>query len=244
MSECAGVAEVLNSVYGCPRVRTTSIGGSGTWALDRDPRRAGFPEELESGGEGAVVARFRGLATPFGEVPLVKLLDVGGQPVLRVPVHGWHFPVPSLDDTLSVFWLLAQLGVEQIVVDASVGGVRAEPWDVVVPDDVITDGVIKQAVPRLAAELRRSPWVRMKDPFCSRLRQSLRCSVQRFSQDPVSGALHRLGRLIDGGTYYTTPLSVFETRAAARLRGSAGRPSGRSSSTPRPSASLLAARRS
>jgi purine nucleoside phosphorylase len=220
VADLKDVVAVIEREYGDPCARTASIGGSGTWALDRNPRRAGFPEELAGAGGTAVVARVSEIATPFGQVPVVKVLDVRSQPVLRIPVHGWRFPVPSLDNTLAVFWLLSKLGVEQIVVDASVGGVRAEPWDVVVPDDVVIDVAAKQAVPRLAFELGRSPWVRMKDPFCSRLRSALSASITRYADEAAQLGLHSLGRLIEGGVYHTTPLSVFETATEIReIRG-------------------------
>lgn len=222
MTELADLADVLANVYGSRFARTSSIGGSGTWALDRDPRRGGFPEELQFVAGDAVVDALSDIATPFGPVPLVKVLDVLGHPVLRIPVHGWHFPVPDLDDTLAVFWLLHHMSVEQIVVDASVGGVRAEPWDVVIPDDVIVHDPAKLAVSRLAVELGRCPWVRMKDPFCQRLRRSLADSVCRLPADEDTAVLHPLGRLVEGGSICTTPLSVFETASEIAVMHRAG----------------------
>jgi len=222
VSTAADIARALNSLYGAPVAPTVSIGGSGTWALDRDPRRHGFPEELDLAGSTAVAFRSSEVETPFGAVPLVKVLDVKGRPVLRVPVHGWRFPIPGLDDTLAVFWLLSQLGSEQIVVDASVGGVRAKPWDVVVPHDVVIDSTAKTAVPRLAFELGRSPWVRMKDPLCPRLRRSLVAAIKAYPKDNAAQSLHPLGELIEGGVYYTTPLSVFETATEVELIRRAG----------------------
>jgi purine nucleoside phosphorylase len=209
--ELTDLTEVVESAYGCSAVRTCSIGGSGTWALDRAPGRGGFPEELSFVAGDAVVGKIPHIPTPFGTIPLVKVLDVCGQPVLRIPVHGWHFPVPDLDDTLAVFWLLSQMGVEQIVVDASVGGLSARPWDLVIPDDVFVDSTAKLAVSRLAGELGRSAWVRMKDPFCQRIRRSLADSARRLPLDDAGKGLHPFGRLVEGGTYLTTPLSVFET---------------------------------
>ena len=222
MSRATEIADALDSLYGAPVARTVSIGGSGTWALDRDPCRQGFPEELGVDAASTVVFRASDVETPFGAVPAIKVLDVKGHPVLRVPVHGWRFPIPRLDDTLAVFWVLSQLNAQQILVDASVGGVRAKPWDVVVPGDVVIDSTAKAAVPRLAFELGRSPWVRMKDPLCPRLRRSLAAAVQRYPQDNAAHELHPLGELIEGGVYYTTPLSVFETATEVELIRRAG----------------------
>ena len=186
-----------------PSIPTCSIGGSGTWALDRLAGRGGFPEEIASD---AVIETIRDYRTPFGLVPLFKVLDVDGYPVLRVPMHGWRFPVPEAKNTLALFWLLAHFHVKQIVVDASVGGIWATPWDIVVPDDVFVDSTAKVALRELAARISRSPWVRMKEPFCPRIREALMHSARRYS----------LGDLVVG-TYYSTPISVFEAEFEVRM---------------------------
>jgi purine nucleoside phosphorylase len=192
-------------------IYTASIGGSGTWAMDMDPGRSGFPEELTCTGPETVVAKFEGVETPFGAVPRVKVLNVGDQPVVRVPVHGWHLPNPTLGDTLATFWLLYGLGVKQIVVDASVGGIQAKPWDIVVPDDLVSNDHIKLAVFKLAQELGRAPWVRMAKPFCGRIRQSLINSVIRLKTEGLEEDHHPVGSLVNSGTYCTTPPSILET---------------------------------
>ena len=222
MSTLKDVAGVLKSEYGAPMARTASIGGSGTWAMDRDPTRKGFPEELDCAGEHIVLARFSELATPFGPIPVFKVIDVSGSPVIRVPVHGWRFPVPTTENTLAVFWLLSQLGVEQIVADASVGGVRARPWNVVIPDDVIVGGPVKLAIARLASELGRTAWVRMQHPLCSRIRRALAASFNRLADEGGERPYGVFSGLIDGGLYYTTPLSIFETAAEVRFLHSLG----------------------
>lgn len=216
MTDLAEIQRVLQHEFGTPTVRTASIGGSGTWALDRDPRWAGFPEALEEAGPQSVLVRFADVVTPFGPIPQLKLIVVEGVPVVRVPAHGWRFPLPTVEDTLAVFWLLHNLGVEQALVDASVGGIRAKPWDIVVPDDVFINEHAKVAVTRLGMEIGRTPWVRMAQPFCPRLRQLFVEAVQRFQRWAAHTSLHPLGELVDGGLYYCTPLSVFETAAEIR----------------------------
>ena len=222
MSDLAAIRDALQTEYGERSVRTASIGGSGTWALDQGPGRGGFPEELDCAGESTVVARFPEIATPFGSIPRAKIMDVNGFPVIRIPVHGWRVPHATVENTLAVFWLLSQLGSEQIVVDASVGGVTAGPWDVVIPDDVVVNDAAKLGIARLALELDRTPWVRMMDPFCPRIRRVLGASVERFGAGEAQGDHHELGRLVEGGLYYTTPLSIFETAAEVRAIQSAG----------------------
>jgi len=148
---------------------------------------------------------------------LVKLLDIDGHPVIRIPLHGWRFPETTLDHTLATFWLLQQLGSEQVIVDASVGGVLADPWDVVIPDDVINNDPAKISVSRLAYSLNRDPWVRMYQPFCSRLGDSLASAYQKLITEGTEEPQHPLGRLIKGGVYYTMPLGPFESVAEIKL---------------------------
>jgi len=122
-----------------------------------------------------------------------------------------RLPETTLENTLATFWLLYELGVEQIVVDASVGGIRAKPWDFVVPSDVIINNLAKEAVARLARELGRDLWVRMANPFCPRIREALIANAKRIKEEGTEELTHPIGDVIDGGTTITTPLSVFET---------------------------------
>ncbi len=195
------------------QIRTASVGGSGTWSMDMDPDRGGFPEELLCTGPEAVIAKFRDVETPFGVVPLTKVLNVDEHPVVRIPVHGWQLPTPTLKDTLATFWLLYQLGVEQVVVDASVGGIRAEPWDLVIPDDLVLNNFIKLSTVKLSQELGRDPWVRQANPFCPRIRQELVEAANRLKEDGTEEEFHPVGNIIDGGVYNTTPPALFETAA-------------------------------
>jgi len=188
-------------------ILTASVGGSGTLGLDRKGG-AGFPEALSI----PVIAYFKDMETPFGAVPMVKLLDINGFKVVRVPLHGWRFPETTLEQTLATFWLLDKIGVQQVIVDASVGGIRAKPWDIVIPDDVINNNPAKIAASRLAFELGKDPWVRMAKPFCLRLGKSF---VQPFADAKLK--YPSLGNLIEGGTYYTMPLGPFETAAEIKM---------------------------
>lgn len=204
------VQEVLRVNYGEPTARTASVGGSGTWAMDCNPHRGGFPEELICAGEDTVVKKFEEVVTPFGSVPRVKIINVDGFPVIRIPIHGWRLPFSNLDQTLATYWLLYKLEVQQVVVDASVGGIRAKPWDLVVPSDVFINDPAKVAVACLAHELGFDAHVRMSQPFCPRVRQALVRSIAKLQETNFRG---NVADLIDGGIYYTTPLSIFETPA-------------------------------
>jgi len=198
------ILDVCRSQFEADAARTASVGGSGTLALDKRGG-IGFPEALTCVCNDRIL-RFEEVSTPFGDVPMVKLFAVNGQPVVRIPMHGWRLPVATLEHTQATFWLLDQLGVHQVIVDASVGGIGAKPMDVVIPDDVYNHEPAKIAMAKLAFELGRDPWVRMYQPFCPRLRSKLVTSVRQVKTEG-----HELGDLVDGGVYWTTPLGPFET---------------------------------
>lgn len=188
------------------RVRLASIGGTATWGMR-------WPEDLLCAREEAVIARFdNGFETPFGRSGGMKLVNVSGVPVLRVPTHGWDLERPTLEDSLRVFWVLQNIGVEQVIVDASVGGITAEPWDVVVAHDFI-DTNSSSAVTRFAAEIMVRPWRRMVEPFCQRIRGALTAATRRLQSEGTEEPHHELGRLYERGIYHTVPLGVFETAA-------------------------------
>jgi hypothetical protein len=69
----------------------------------------------------------------------------------------------------------------------------------------------------LAVELGRTPWIRMADPFCPRLRRVLVEALERYEREVTRLPYHALGKTIDGGLYACTPLSVWETAAEVRL---------------------------
>jgi purine nucleoside phosphorylase len=201
--------------FGGIPLNTASIGGSGTFWEDRIGM--GFPEVLSCAGPKTVVEVFRDVSTPFGDVPIVKLIDVDGFPVVRVPYHGWRLPEATVENTLATFWLLYQLGIEQVVVDASVGGIRAKPWDFVIPSDVLINDRAKEAVALLARELGKDPWVRMLNPFCPRIRKILLTESRRLKREGTEEPTHPIGEVIDGGVTVITPLSVFETACEVRF---------------------------
>ena len=85
-----------------PRARIGSIGGSGTWG-------ARFPEDFTRP-EITLLEYVAPIATPHGVSCPLKLLQVGGERVLRVPMHGWHRdesgePVPTWICALQVAWI-------------------------------------------------------------------------------------------------------------------------------------------
>jgi purine nucleoside phosphorylase len=192
-----------------PEATLGSIGGSGTWG-------ARFPEDLERA-EVRVLKYVEPIATPYGASCPLKLLDVGGQRVLRVAMHGWHrdeqgVSVPTWTCALQVAWIFQEAGIQSALVDGSVGGIQRPdapgaalpPWSVVIPDDFIqywqppTPG---RLTPRDAA------FSRLGEPFCVGLRRHLFAAASRQERFTV----------FDGGVYVCTPPGRFETPAEIRM---------------------------
>jgi purine nucleoside phosphorylase len=194
---------------GVPRASIGSIGGSGTWG-------ARFPEDFDRP-EVRVLEYVAPQPTPYGVSCPLKLLEIGGQRVLRVAMHGWHRdergePVPTWECALQVAWLFQEAGVQWATVDGSVGGIQSPdrpgaplpPWSV-----VITDDFIQHWVPPTTARLvvRERLFPRMREPFCGGLRQQLFEAAARQDRFTV----------FDRGVYVCTPLGRFETSAEIRM---------------------------
>jgi 5'-methylthioadenosine phosphorylase len=192
-----------------PRARIGSIGGSGTWG-------ARFPEDFARP-EVRLLEYIEPIVTPHGLSCALKLLEVGGERVLRVAMHGWHRddsgePVPTWICALQVAWIFQEAGVEWALVDGSVGGIQQPdgsgsplaPWSAVITDDFIQHWV--PASPgRLAVRDRLFP--RMREPFCAGLRRHLVAAASRQARFSV----------FDRGVYVCTPLGRFETAAEIRM---------------------------
>jgi len=209
MDAISTIKYVLYEKYKLSQIKTAWIGGSGTFSMDTIG--IGFPEALSCAGPNTVTLKLKDVETPFGKVPVVKLIDVKGFPVLRIPYHGWRLPEATIENTLATFWFLYQFDVKQVVVDASVGGLKAKPWDYVIPSDVLLHPIAKEKVANLARELGKDPWVRMYKPFCPRITQTLADQSFRLKREGTEEPTHPIGEIITSGTTITTPLSVFET---------------------------------
>jgi purine nucleoside phosphorylase len=197
-----------------PKAKIGSIGGSGTWG-------ARFPEDLQRA-DVRVLEYLEPVETPYGRSGTFKLLEVGGEPVLRTAMHGWHRDeaggwVPTWTCALQVAWVFQEVGVEWALVDGSVGGIQAPdgsggplpPWSVVITDDFIQYW-LPPTPGRIA--VKGSGGLRMREPFCAGLRRYLAEAARsepRFS-------------VFDRGVYVCTPTGRFETTAEIRLMASWG----------------------
>ena len=197
-----------------PKAKIGLIGGSGTWG-------ARFPEDLGRS-DVRVLEYVEPMDTPYGRSSTFKLLEIGGQPVLRTAMHGWHRDeanswVPTWTCALQVAWVFQEAGVEWALVDGSVGGIQAPdgsgralpPWSV-----VITDDFIQHWLPPTPGQIgvKGSGGLRMRDPFCAGLRRHLLEAARRQQQFTVW----------DGGVYVCTPTGRFETAAEIRMLTSWG----------------------
>lgn len=187
------------------RIRTASIGGSGTGSME-------FPEQLPFFEHGMLREIVNNVQTPFGVVPVIKLMVVRGHIVPRIPFHGWKKLGKSgvnatVEATQAVFWMLRHLGVEQVIVDASCGGIGIKPTDVVIPDNFFVFPDVKYAISKLCHSFGITPWMRMAEPACPRLRTAWLEAFAGMTGEElgITGTIH------DGGKAVTTPLSLFET---------------------------------
>ena len=192
-----------------PNVRIGSIGGSGTWG-------ARFPEDLQCT-DVRVLEYLEPVETPYGQSASFKLLEVGGERVLRTAMHGWHRDeagswIPTWTCALQVAWVFQEAGVEWALVDGSVGGIQSPdvpgaplpPWSVVITDDFIQHWV-PPTLGRIA--VKGSGGLRMREPFCAGLRKRLVDAARRQAQFAV----------FDHGIYVCTPTGRFETTAEIRM---------------------------
>lgn len=193
---------------GIDAITTASIGGSATWGMR-------WPEELRGVPPKALLATFRKVDVQGWEIPVVKVVEVMGQTIIRIPMHGWGNP-PQIDDSIGVFLLLKELGVKQVIVDASVGGLSVNPWDIVIAHDFIADPLAKLAAARFGEEAGVGTWSRMVQPFCPELRKILieAADGQKAKQD-INLDPNKLGRLHQKGVYVGT-WGPFETAAEIR----------------------------
>ncbi len=111
--------------------------------------------------------------TPYGEASgPVSVGLVAGRAVAFLPRHGaGHAYPPHLINYRANLWLLASLGVRQVLAPCAVGGLLpvVAPGDIVVPDQLVdrTSGRVQTFVDSGAVH------VPFADPYCSRLINAL-----------------------------------------------------------------------
>ncbi len=188
---------------GIPKAQLAHIGGSGTWA-------SVFPEDCHMEGV-KVVEKGLEFETPYGTTVPMKLLELDGsvcldgktKRVLTVPFHGWHSPDMADGGPEQIFWVFEQAGVRQIVVEGSGGGINhlLDVGDVVIPEDFMD---FKKTS---TSEFVRGRLIRMRDPLCPTLSQTLHSALQGEGY----------GRVFRRAVYAVTEGPRFES--AAEIRG-------------------------
>src|SRR4030042_2435122 len=113
-----------------PKAKKAFVGGSSTYSIN-------FPEELKLCG--VKVLDKKVYATPFGDSPEFKVLELDGGKVLTVRMHGWRAGTKRADASKQVFWVLEQAGVDTIFAEGGGGAVREDLnlCHFMIPDDYI-----------------------------------------------------------------------------------------------------------
>jgi len=101
MDKITILRENLIKIFRQEVITTAWIGGSGTYYIDTCG--IGFPEALSCAGPRTVVLKLKEVETPFGSVPIVKLIDINGRPALRIPYHGWRLPESKIEIPAPLF---------------------------------------------------------------------------------------------------------------------------------------------
>ncbi len=184
------------------------ISGSATRGTGKRPLK--FPEELVPDTQGVrVVEDEVRCKTPWGTTVPMRILEINGALVVWCPVHNWQRGVGGTESSLQLFHVLNGLGVQYIVLDASVGGIAPlKPWDLVIPNDLVA---FNDDLSELALGTEGLPvFVRMAEPLCPHIRQLLAQAVCEVAEGP-------LGEVLDQGVYVSKPLGRFETPSEVKV---------------------------
>ena len=177
-----------------PKAKKAFIGGSSTYSIN-------FPGELKL--SGVKVLDRKVYATPFGESPEFTVLELDGDKMLTVRMHGWRAGTKRAEASKQVFWVLEQAGVDTIFAEGGVGSV-SEDLDLchfIVLDDYIDLSMRKDVC------LSDKYLLVMRDPVCPDLAEILkRTSVDTFPDREASR-----------GVYAVTDGRHFESRSEVKM---------------------------
>lgn len=177
-----------------PKANKAFIGGSSTFSID-------FPEELHL--PGVRVLEKKVFSTPFGESPEFKVLEIDGEPVLTMKMHGWRAETKRADASKQVFWVLEQAGVDTILAEGGVGSIREDLHlrHFIIPDDYIDLSMRKDVY------LSDKYLLVMRDPICPDLSKILSKTSKKLLPE----------RNVARGIYAVTDGRHFESRAEVRM---------------------------
>ncbi|MEJ1354605.1 MAG: S-methyl-5'-thioinosine phosphorylase [Candidatus Sedimenticola sp. (ex Thyasira tokunagai)] len=133
------------------------------------------------------------VATPFGD-PSAALMQgtFNGVEVIFIPRHGDpHTIPPHKVNYRANLWALKQLGIEQVIGVAAVGGITSKmgPQMVAVPDQII-DYTYNRPHTFFEENLSRVTHIDFTEPYCEQLRQQLISAAQQSEIDIVTGGTY------------------------------------------------------
>jgi len=177
-----------------PKSKMAFIGGSSTFALN-------FPEDLNL--RGIKILDKRTFSTPFGESPEFKVLEIAGEVVLTVRMHGWRAGVRRADASRQVYWVLERAGTDTILSEGGVGAIRRDLRlrDFMIPEDYIDLSLRKDI------HLSDKYLLIMRDPICPELARVISKTSNRLFPE----------RRVKGGVYAVTDGKHFESCAEVRM---------------------------
>ncbi|OGW36913.1 MAG: phosphorylase [Nitrospirae bacterium RBG_13_39_12] len=187
------------SKKGILRATKAFIGGSSTFSIN-------FPEDIKN--KGIKLLDKKVFPTPFGESPEFKLIEIDGEPVLTVRMHGWRSGVNRADASRQIFWVFEKAGVNTILAEGGVGAINKDfnLRHFVIPVDYIDLSLRKDVC------LSDRYLLVMRDPICPELAELLGKTSARIFPD----------REIKRGIYAVTDGRHFESRAEVRMIESLG----------------------
>ncbi|MCB2428336.1 S-methyl-5'-thioinosine phosphorylase [Methylophaga pinxianii] len=146
--------------------------------------------------------------TPFGE-PSAPLMigKFAGKDVAFIPRHGEHHTIPPhLINYRANIWAMHQLGVEQILAVASVGGITElyKPGVIALPDQLIDYSWGRESS-FFSEDFSAARHIDFTYPFDETLRQQIQLAANIVEMT-----------VIDGGTYAVTQGPRLETAAEIR----------------------------
>jgi 5'-methylthioadenosine phosphorylase len=193
------VKRLINSKNKIPQAKRAFIGGSSTFSSN-------FPEDLNL--PGVRVLESKVFLTPFGESPEFKLIEIEGEKVLVVRMHGWRAGVSRANASRQLFWVLEQAGVKTILSEGGVGTIRKDfrLRSFIIPVDYIDLSLRKDVC------LSDRYLLIMRDPVCPELAKLL--------AEMTAGMLPE--KQVNRGIYVVTEGRHFESRAEVRMLESLG----------------------
>lgn len=143
--------------------------------------------------EGLSVLRRQVVGTPYGEPSgHLTIGALGESEIVFLPRHGHAHRIPPHQVNYRAnLWALREVGVEQVIAVAAVGGISTEmqPRRIVIPDQII-DYTHGRAATFFEGALEQVVHVDFSYPYCEPLRQRLLSAASGSGLAPVARATY------------------------------------------------------